>query len=371
MTSLAADMIDVANAASKAIFSLRDADLQNSLTLLRQAAIDVGRAWSGSNIGYHSTVYCAGLAPKPPNVQFSSEWGLEDRWPVHSPSDLWQIFDHETVVREIFLRAGNPNEEYLEATVAPLRKKFLQLKEQALSIYIAAKHDNDAFLKRKYDQINKLIAPDVMTTLQAVLPRQYTSRDSLAMHQGIAAAPHQCVLAIVVSIEAVEASLGDLERACLEGAAHLRRVNSYVSESRIKGASIFLGHGRSPLWRELDAFLSKKLKLNVDEFNSVPVAGIATPERLSEMLEGSAFAFLIMTAEDPTPEGKINARLNVIHEVGLFQGRLGYRKAIVLLEDGCDEFSNIHGLNQIRFPKGNISAVFEDVRAVLGREKVI
>ncbi len=49
--------------------------------------------------------------------------------------------------------------------------------------------------------------------------------------------------------------------------------------------------------------------------------------------------------------GVCQARMNVIHEAGLFQGRLGFTKAILLLEDGCSEFSNIQGLGQIRFPK--------------------
>jgi predicted nucleotide-binding protein len=67
----------------------------------------------------------------------------------------------------------------------------------------------------------------------------------------------------------------------------------------------------------------------------------------------------------------MHARLNVIHEAGLFQGRLGFAKAIVMLEDGCTEFSNIAGLGQIRFPAGNISAKFEEVRRVLEREGLI
>jgi predicted nucleotide-binding protein len=66
----------------------------------------------------------------------------------------------------------------------------------------------------------------------------------------------------------------------------------------------------------------------------------------------------------------MNARLNVIHEAGLFQGRLGFQKAIILLEEGCEEFSNIHGLGQIRFPDGNISAKFEEIRKVLEREGI-
>ena len=71
-----------------------------------------------------------------------------------------------------------------------------------------------------------------------------------------------------------------------------------------------------------------------------------------------------MTAEDAHLDKSILARENVIHEVGLFQGKLGPKKAIILLEDGCEEFSNIVGLSQIRFPKGNISAVFEEIRRV-------
>jgi hypothetical protein len=58
----------------------------------------------------------------------------------------------------------------------------------------------------------------------------------------------------------------------------------------------------------------------------------------------------------------------VVHEAGLFQGRLGFSRAIALLEEGCEEFSNIQGLGQIRFPRGNIAAVFDDVRQVLERE---
>lgn len=66
-----------------------------------------------------------------------------------------------------------------------------------------------------------------------------------------------------------------------------------------------------------------------------------------------------------------HARENVVHEVGLFQGHLGFRKAIILLEEGCSEFSNIVGLSQIRFPQSNISACFEEIRLVLEREGII
>jgi predicted nucleotide-binding protein len=108
--------------------------------------------------------------------------------------------------------------------------------------------------------------------------------------------------------------------------------------------------------------------LNVVDFESVSPAGVATTERLSEMLEAAGFAFLVLTGEDEQATGKLNARLNVIHEAGLFQGKLGFRKAILLKEDGCEDFSNVHGLGEIRFPKANVGAQFEEVRRVLERE---
>lgn len=137
------------------------------------------------------------------------------------------------------------------------------------------------------------------------------------------------------------------------------------------GRRIFIGHGRSPIWRELKDFIQDRLSLPWDEFNREVVAGIGTSDRLQTMLNSSSFAFLVMTAEEEHFDSTVHARPNVIHEVGLFQGKLGMRRAIVLLEEGCSEFSNIVGLGQIRFPKGNISVAFEDIRRVLERENVV
>ena len=146
---------------------------------------------------------------------------------------------------------------------------------------------------------------------------------------------------------------------------------SLYLRSETVGTNVFVGHGRSQIWRELKDFIEDRLHLPVDEFNTQPVAGVTNIARLSEMMDAAAIAFLVMTGEDEQPDGQLRARMNVVHEAGLFQGRLGFARAIVLLEEGCEEFSNIAGLGQVRFPPGNIQAAFEEIREVLEREGVL
>ena len=134
--------------------------------------------------------------------------------------------------------------------------------------------------------------------------------------------------------------------------------------------SVFIGHGRAGDWRELKDFIVERLHLRVIEFDTESTAGIATKERLEAMLDQSSFALLVATAEDTATDGTRHARENVIHEIGLFQGRLGFRKAIVVIEEGCSEFTNITGVGQLRYSAHRISSIFEGVRRVLEREKI-
>jgi predicted nucleotide-binding protein len=139
----------------------------------------------------------------------------------------------------------------------------------------------------------------------------------------------------------------------------------------MKKKVVFIGHGRAKDWLELEKFLTNRLSLDCREFNSEPVAGYSHKERLEQLLKVAEFAFLIMTAEDEHSDGSYHARENVIHEVGLFQGKLGFEKAIVLLEEGCKRFSNIDGLNDIRFPKGQITDKFEGIRMLLENRGIV
>lgn len=135
-----------------------------------------------------------------------------------------------------------------------------------------------------------------------------------------------------------------------------------------KDITIFIGHGRSAQWKELKDHLSDKHDYKIESYETGARAGHTIRDILNEMLSKSSFAILVLTGEDLHENGDVSARPNVIHETGLFQGKLGFNRAIVLLEKGTDEFSNIHGIQQIRFSKDNIVETFGEVLATLKRE---
>jgi predicted nucleotide-binding protein len=144
-----------------------------------------------------------------------------------------------------------------------------------------------------------------------------------------------------------------------------------ISKPGVIGNGIFIGHGRSKLWATLKIHLKDELKLDVFSFESEPHEGESIVTILEEFLNKAAFAILVLTAEDETKDKKLRARQNVIHEAGLFQGRLGFKKAILLVQEGVEEYSNIAGLQCIKFHGDDIESTFYNLSRVLKREGLI
>jgi len=370
--SLAEEFFQVATEAASARGRISEPELKKKLSELQRVCNDAKQAWSGSNLGYHASVYYEGLAGKPAGVEFSPEWGIEERWPVNHPDPGWMPMNHQDVIDDIIARAGNVDLQEIEDVLSELGETFSKLKERAISLLTVAQRDGkDSFLDRKLDHIEKLFRTSSATIAKTLVIKSSMSRDSLAVTQGHRIAPHQSLIAVTLSAKALENALATLEASVREAALHLERIIQRKRKMTATGKKIFIGHGNAKDWLELQSYLMTRLHLSVDEFNSNSPAGIPTASRLEEMLDDAAFAFLVMTAEDERPDGRRNPRMNVVHEAGLFQGRLGFRKAIILLENDCEEFSNIFGLGQIRFPKGNIQSVFDKVRQTLEREGLV
>lgn len=141
-----------------------------------------------------------------------------------------------------------------------------------------------------------------------------------------------------------------------------------LTQKKKKG--IFIGHGHSKEWQKLEAYL-EDFKLPIVEFNSKSSVGQTIPNRLMEMVVAARFGFLIMTAEDEHGDSTLHARENVIHEIGLCQASFGCNRTAILLEQGCEKFTNIEGLIHIEFPKDNINKSFPEVKKVLVREGML
>lgn len=340
---------------------------------LEEVAEKIGKSWSSSWLGYHSKVYYIDFQIPPPGAVFSQQWGLRESYTDSGSRGKWREYNFDEVINQIYQRAGNPSTNKIFVDGAQAKELFDEAKSSVLSlVYSNYDPDKDRFLKGLADKIESSKVSTETDYIDYVRPKgQFMSTDLVAIEKGLITPPHIAVLANIFAAKQPFHSCRNLKKNILKLASYIQnRENRDIKEERI-GTNIFIGHGRSPFWRELKDFVNDRLELPWDEFNRVPVAGITNITRLAQMLDQACIAFLIMTAEDEQADGNFQARMNVIHEVGLFQGRLGFERAIVLLEEGCQEFSNIQGLGQIRFPKSNISAIFEDIRQVLEREHII
>jgi predicted nucleotide-binding protein len=353
---------------------VESAEIAKPLDVLEAAAEALKSSFSGSWLGYHAYVYYADLEAAPPGAHFSQEWGLKRMMGSTLGSrGNWEEFDPAEVEVSIHESAGKPKLKSAEKAAASAVKAFEHAKSEGISILAAELDDNpDSFLTKQKEDLEKLESLSADKITQIWSPSgQIIIRDMIAVGQGYRVPPHVKVLAEVASLRSAfrVCEMGAL--ICQKAASHLERKSRKRKKNDLIGTNVFLGHGRSGEWRKLKDFLQDRLGLPWDEFNRVPVAGVTNIARLSEMLDSAAVAFIILTAEDEMADGHTQARMNVIHEAGLFQGRLGFTKAILLLEEGCSQFSNIEGLGQIRFAKGNIATAFEEIRLVLEREGLL
>lgn len=131
---------------------------------------------------------------------------------------------------------------------------------------------------------------------------------------------------------------------------------------------VFIGHGRSSDWRELKDELQDKHGYEVVAYETGARAGHSIRDILTGMLRSSNFALLVMAAEDETTEGGWRARQNVVHEAGLFQGKLGFGRAIAIIEQGVEVFTNLDGVQHIPYPKGHVKNAISEILATLHRE---
>ena len=372
-----ADLTDELNEITRTMEDLltlaRENDFYETLERLNQAAIKIKASASRSWFGYHANVYLKDFQPPSRGEYFSRKYGLYERSPFGQASPgSWRAYEPEVVMRTIKQGAGNPDLDALTSYNQQAGDEYQKQQKIMLSIIDIELRDSPSeFLSQMRQEAEKATFLDENHFLRNWAPKEFKTRDRTAIQQGILYPCYATVLATVASFRNTLEAVTDLGENAKQTASQIARQRQRRRHDGFIGTKVFIGHGHSPAWRELQDFLQNRLSLSTDEFNRVSAAGIPTSDRLSAMMDTAGIAFLMMTGEDEQADGSLRARENVVHEAGLFQGRLGFGKAIVLLEEGCKEFSNITGLGHIPFPNNSIAAAFEEVRKVLEREGLI
>ncbi len=369
MTERSAEFAAIAKEAATIVDHENDFDWGPVLAL-ENAAEQVGRAWSQSNLGYQANVYYANYAVPPATARFSREWGFHGMF--QGTTGDWEVHQHDDVVAKIKAVAGEPDLTTAEAASEEARSLVENLIHRARSGAAKLPPPHDTYLGSLLESLDDLAMPSISTLAKALMPPtggQVAVRDMQAAEGGWQPSGHQVVQAGTLYLRTPWNIARDLAQTCERLAHHLEGGDLPEEVSIVQlGRKVFLGHGgASNEYYKLGVWLSDK-GLEWEVFDRKPTAGMSTKERLLEMLDSAQIAFLFVTPEDELADGKMVARSNVVHEVGLFQGRLGWMKAIILLEEGCEEFSNIEGVGQIRYPQGNVRAAFDEIRGVLERE---
>lgn len=132
---------------------------------------------------------------------------------------------------------------------------------------------------------------------------------------------------------------------------------------RQKG-NVFIIHGRDEAkWRELKDIVQTEFRLNPIVLLQQPVAGCKTViEKFEHYAQTCSYAIAVFTPDDEVSSGAetyLQARPNVIYELGWFCGRLGRENVMLLLREGTSMFSDFGGIIQKRFTQNVAEKIIE------------
>ncbi len=141
-------------------------------------------------------------------------------------------------------------------------------------------------------------------------------------------------------------------------------VRRKAQDSLRQRENIFVIHGRDDAkWRELKDIIQSEFRLNPIVLLQQPDAGCKTViEKFEHYAQTCAYAIAVFTPDDEVSSGSetyLQARPNVIYELGWFCGRLGRESVMLLLKDGTSMFSDFGGIIQKRFTQNVAEKIVE------------
>jgi len=175
-----------------------------------------------------------------------------------------------------------------------------------------------------------------------------------------------------VSREEFESEIANLKGLIdqMEYSARTEALNAVSTHSvPPSGKNVFIIHGHDELnTRRLTDLLRNHLQLNPVTIIYKP--GMSRPliEKYEDSASFCSFALALVTPDDEiaSPSRRYHqARPNVIFELGWFVGRLGKHRVAILLKEGTEIHSDIHGVSRIQF-RDNVEEKSLEIERELG-----
>ena len=251
--SVSDELFEVARRFERAAAPGGDPKVSRPIQARVDAANRVAAAHSGSWLGYHSRVYQEKLEARPGAV-FDNQWGLT-RYDLGDSRGTRGEFDPEVVRAHIRSASGEADFGAIEQAARASYQLFDEARSELVSTLHAYDAGPDSYLGKLLEEAEKLDSLSERDALLAFRPSgQFMTRDTVAITAGVQTPPHIEVLAEMVELTTVFDAAGRGRDIASRAASHIERIERRRARSGRVGTTVFIGHGRSPLWRELKDF---------------------------------------------------------------------------------------------------------------------
>ena len=174
---------------------------------------ELSRVSSGSWLGYHSSIYYRHFQSPPKNTFFNPEWGIKGRhrdrsvgnWEEYSPIEVDENINEK-------LSTDNPLKENLDVKDFISSSDYISLKSKVISILtILLEHKHSNFFEDENKSIKQTHLKEQDDIISKHQPSNRTSRDSLAVAQGIQVPRHIIILSKALMLKDYEEKIQFLE----------------------------------------------------------------------------------------------------------------------------------------------------------------
>jgi hypothetical protein len=281
MSELPEELLNLSERLEKIADRYSKHEITDPIDRLQKAAETVGKAWSGSWLGYQAYVYYRDLQPPPPGAHFSQEWGFVQLRTIRTTTGDWVEYTAEGIEKAIYKIADDPDLTLPRQACEEANRTFDECKSEVQSILTTAVSQNeDPFIVKLREEAEKIPILSKSLVLRGIRPSGETmSRDTLALTQGLYTPPHLTVLSETIALK-------QPENACLKLAKVAKKAGSHLARTAQKKTKLS--------WLERWKHLSSKVKIVAVSITTV-VALLAT------FLAGLEKIGDFITKDDPAP----------------------------------------------------------------------